>query len=129
MGLPSGTMCLAFPRAVLRRSLLIPGAAEAASMHVCKDDCARARVVGPQVGYVQGMGFIAGLLLLYMREEDAFWTMVALLKGASRPPPLEGLYLEGLPLLRLSLSQVTPRCIALFFLGRMSLRLGHWRVC
>ena len=55
--------------------------------------------LSPQVGYVQGMGFIAGLLLLYMCEEDAFWTLVALLKGA-RQPPLEGLYQAGLPLLQ-----------------------------
>lgn len=57
-----------------------------------------------QVGYVQGMGFIAGLLLLYMSEEDAFWTLVALLKGAVQPP-LEGLYLAGLPLLQQYFSQ------------------------
>lgn len=52
-----------------------------------------------QVGYVQGMGFIAGLLLLYMCEADAFWTLVAVLKGAVQPP-LEGLYQAGLPLLQ-----------------------------
>ena len=52
-----------------------------------------------QVGYVQGMGFIAGLLLLYMCEEDAFWTLVALLKGTVQSP-LEGLYQAGLPLLQ-----------------------------
>mmetsp|Transcript_4709 Transcript_4709/g.11436 ORF Transcript_4709/g.11436 Transcript_4709/m.11436 type:complete len:329 (-) Transcript_4709:92-1078(-) len=56
-------------------------------------------VYNRQVGYVQGMGFIAGLLLLYMSEEDAFWTLVALLKGA-RHHPLEGLYSMGLPLLQ-----------------------------
>lgn len=27
----------------------------------------------PEVGYVQGMGFIAGYLLFYANEEDAFW--------------------------------------------------------
>ena len=53
-----------------------------------------------QVGYVQGMGFIAGVLLLYMSEEDAFWVLVALLKGAVHEP-IEGLYREGLPLLQL----------------------------
>lgn len=37
------------------------------------------------------MGFLAGLLLLYMSEEDAFWLMVALLKGAVHAP-MEGLY-------------------------------------
>lgn len=45
-----------------------------------------------EVGYVQGMGFLAGLLLLYMSEEDAFWLLVALLKGAVHAP-MEGLYL------------------------------------
>ncbi|KAJ6926672.1 hypothetical protein NC651_010935 [Populus alba x Populus x berolinensis] len=51
------------------------------------------------VGYVQGMGFLAGLLLLYMSEEDAFWLLVALLKGAVHAP-MEGLYQEGLPLVQ-----------------------------
>jgi Rab-GTPase-TBC domain len=62
---------------------------------------------------VQGMGFMAGLLLLYMSEEDAFWTLAALLHGARRPP-LEGLFQHGLPLLQLCLYQVqckpTTRC-------------------
>lgn len=61
-------------------------------------------VVLLQVGYVQGMGFIAGLLLLYMCEEDAFWTLTALLKGAVHPP-LEGLFRPGLPLLQQFLYQ------------------------
>lgn len=56
------------------------------------------------VGYVQGMGFLAGLLLLYMSEEDAFWLLVALLKGAVHAP-MEGLYLEGLPLVQQYLFQ------------------------
>ena len=57
-----------------------------------------------QVGYVQGMGFIAGLLLLYMCEEDAFWILTALLKGAVHAP-LEGLFRPGLPLLQQYLFQ------------------------
>ncbi|KAH7688752.1 Rab6 GTPase activator GAPCenA and related TBC domain proteins protein [Dioscorea alata] len=56
------------------------------------------------VGYVQGMGFIAGLLLLYMSEEDAFWLLVALLKGAVHAP-MEGLYQAGLPLVQQYLFQ------------------------
>ncbi|CAN6981240.1 unnamed protein product [Brassica oleracea var. botrytis] len=57
------------------------------------------------VGYVQGMGFIAGLLLLYMSEEDAFWLLVALLKGAVHAP-MEGLYHAGLPLVQQYLFQL-----------------------
>ncbi|KMZ64904.1 hypothetical protein ZOSMA_345G00210 [Zostera marina] len=56
------------------------------------------------VGYVQGMGFVAGLLLLYMSEEDAFWLVVALLKGAVHAP-MEGLYQVGLPLVQQYLFQ------------------------
>ncbi|KAJ1268399.1 hypothetical protein BS78_07G132000 [Paspalum vaginatum] len=56
------------------------------------------------VGYVQGMGFLAGLLLLYMSEEDAFWLLVALLKGAVHAP-MEGLYQTGLPLVQQYISQ------------------------
>ncbi|XP_022759326.1 EVI5-like protein isoform X1 [Durio zibethinus] len=56
------------------------------------------------VGYVQGMGFLAGLLLLYMSEEDAFWLLVALLKGAIHAP-MEGLYQVGLPLVQQYLFQ------------------------
>ncbi|KAJ7536637.1 hypothetical protein O6H91_12G075900 [Diphasiastrum complanatum] len=57
-----------------------------------------------KVGYVQGMGFLAGVLLLYMSEEDAFWLLVALLKGVAHAP-MEGLYLAGLPLLQQSFFQ------------------------
>jgi hypothetical protein len=40
------------------------------------------------IGYTQGMGFIAGLLLIYMSEENAFFTMVQLMKDFE----LAGLY-------------------------------------
>ena len=33
----------------------------------------------PQVGYCQGMGFIAALLLSYMVEEEAFYCLYAVL--------------------------------------------------
>ena len=59
------------------------------------------------------MGFVAGLLLLYMSEEDAFWTLVSLLKGAVHDP-LEGLYLPGLPLLKQYFFQFE-RLIAAYF--------------
>ena len=45
------------------------------------------------VGYVQGMGFIAALLLTYMEEERAFFMLHALMKNRS----LESLYLPGFP--------------------------------
>ncbi len=38
------------------------------------------------------MGFLVGLFLLYMNEEDVFWLLVALLKGTLHAP-MEGLYL------------------------------------
>ena len=45
------------------------------------------------VGYVQGMGFIAALLLTYMDEERAFFMLHALMKKRD----LETLYLPGFP--------------------------------
>jgi len=35
----------------------------------------------PTVGYIQGMGFVAGLLLVYMKEDTAFWTLQAITTG------------------------------------------------
>ncbi|GMH35817.1 hypothetical protein BSKO_03685 [Bryopsis sp. KO-2023] len=64
-------------------------------------------VYDPEVCYVQGMGSIVAVLLLFMQEEDSFWTFVALMKppvtvhnrrissGGSRP-----LFVQGLPLCR-----------------------------
>ena len=43
--------------------------------------------------YVQGMGFIAALLLTYMDEESAFYTMHSIMKKYE----MEGLYLPGFP--------------------------------
>jgi len=81
-----------------------PGSAASADADLQRPPSRRRRRERPQVGYVQGMGFIAGLLLLYMCEEDAFWTMTGLLKGA-RHAPLEGLFRPGLPLLQQCLFQ------------------------
>ncbi|EGC29275.1 hypothetical protein DICPUDRAFT_84688 [Dictyostelium purpureum] len=35
-------------------------------------------IYNPEVGYCQGMGFITCLLLIYMAEEDAFWSLIQL---------------------------------------------------
>mmetsp|Transcript_18991 Transcript_18991/g.54458 ORF Transcript_18991/g.54458 Transcript_18991/m.54458 type:complete len:347 (+) Transcript_18991:142-1182(+) len=52
-------------------------------------------VFNPEVGYCQGMGFITGLLLMYMDEEDAFAMLAALLDKYQ----MAGLFRPGLPLL------------------------------
>lgn len=51
------------------------------------------------------MGFVTAILLMYMSEEEAFWTLVALLKGTMLHPPLEGMYQAGMPLLQQCLYQ------------------------
>eukprot|EP00812_Abedinium_dasypus_P001528 NODE_1185_length_1216_cov_44.881137.p2 GENE.NODE_1185_length_1216_cov_44.881137~~NODE_1185_length_1216_cov_44.881137.p2 ORF type:complete len:289 (-),score=122.21 NODE_1185_length_1216_cov_44.881137:332-1198(-) len=52
-------------------------------------------VFNPEVGYCQGMGFICGLLLMYMREEDAFLMLISLLETYR----MSGLFMPNLPLL------------------------------
>ncbi|XP_051884960.1 USP6 N-terminal-like protein [Pristis pectinata] len=43
----------------------------------------------PQIGYCQGMSYIAAMLLMNMQEEDAFWALVVLLE---KPKYLAGFY-------------------------------------
>ena len=45
------------------------------------------------VGYVQGMGFITAIFLIYMDEESSFYMLHCLMKKYK----LEGLYYEGFP--------------------------------
>eukprot|EP00961_Rhodomonas_salina_P180364 2434542-Rhodomonas_salina.1 len=56
--------------------------------------CAR----NPETGYVQGMNFIAALLLLVLPEADAFWVFAAVvehyLPGPPDPPPSRSLALS-----------------------------------
>ncbi|PNW70621.1 hypothetical protein CHLRE_17g727450v5 [Chlamydomonas reinhardtii] len=79
-------------------------------------------VYDSKVGYVQGMGFLAAVLLLYMDAEEAFWTLVAVMKGPLGPDKGEGLqrlYMPGMPGLQGSLykfkrllPEVAPRLAA-----------------
>eukprot|EP00002_Diphylleia_rotans_P037983 TRINITY_DN8569_c0_g1_i3.p1 TRINITY_DN8569_c0_g1~~TRINITY_DN8569_c0_g1_i3.p1 ORF type:complete len:270 (+),score=50.85 TRINITY_DN8569_c0_g1_i3:52-861(+) len=49
-----------------------------------------------EVGYCQGMGFITGLFLIYMTEEEAFWLLVSVFKPDSIFK-IRGLVLPGMP--------------------------------
>jgi TBC1 domain family member 10 len=54
-------------------------------------------VYDKDVGYCQGMAFLAALLLTYMPEESAFWTLVALLRRRGLRSvflPHLGMYME-----------------------------------
>ncbi|GJQ88029.1 putative Rab GTPase activator [Trypoxylus dichotomus] len=48
-----------------------------------------------EVGYCQGMSGLAGVLLMYMDEEDAFWALHVLLTDTKYA--MHGLYKEGFP--------------------------------
>ncbi|XP_065162701.1 USP6 N-terminal-like protein isoform X1 [Atheta coriaria] len=48
-----------------------------------------------EVGYCQGMSGLAGVLLMYMAEEEAFWAVHILL--TSEKYAMHGLYKEGFP--------------------------------
>jgi len=52
-----------------------------------------------EVGYCQGMGFLAALFLMYMTEEDAFWLLVSVFSDEKKWK-MRGLFTDGLPLLR-----------------------------
>ena len=45
-----------------------------------------------EVGYCQGMGYIAGILRMYMDEESAFWMLVSLMQNFN----LRGMFLNGM---------------------------------
>ena len=45
----------------------------------------RYAVVDEDVGYCQGMGFIAAILLTYMSEDEAFWVFHRVLTRPSAP--------------------------------------------
>jgi len=52
----------------------------------------------PELGYCQGMASIVGLLLMYLKEEDAFWVLVHLM--GNHKYLMGDLFLPGLPKLK-----------------------------
>uniref|UniRef100_A0A914Y0L6 Rab-GAP TBC domain-containing protein n=1 Tax=Panagrolaimus superbus TaxID=310955 RepID=A0A914Y0L6_9BILA len=48
-----------------------------------------------EIGYCQGMSQIAGLFLMYMDEEDAFWSLHSLM--TSRRSTMHGMFAPGFP--------------------------------
>jgi hypothetical protein len=55
-----------------------------------------------EVGYCQGIGFIAAFLLTYMEEENVFWMLVAILRGDKFQ--LYGMYIDGMPKVLLNMA-------------------------
>ena len=55
------------------------------------------------VGYCQGMGFIAGTLVMYMPAEDAFWCLVILLEN---PKYLQGYFDDGMVEIQTAMAMV-----------------------
>ncbi|ORZ10790.1 rab-GTPase-TBC domain-containing protein [Absidia repens] len=51
-------------------------------------------VYSPSIGYCQSLNYIAGLLLLFMAEEEAFWTFVVLVHDIL-PPNVYDVTMEG----------------------------------
>ncbi|KAI7862439.1 rab-GTPase-TBC domain-containing protein [Spinellus fusiger] len=51
-------------------------------------------VYSPSIGYCQSLNYIAGLLLLFMPEEKAFWTFIAVIEDIL-PPNIYDVTMEG----------------------------------
>ncbi|KAL7736742.1 hypothetical protein ACLKA6_015595 [Drosophila palustris] len=52
-------------------------------------------IYNSELGYCQGMACVAGVLLLYMQEEEAFWALNSLI--TDRKYGMHGLFIEGFP--------------------------------
>lgn len=48
----------------------------------------------PEVGYCQGMNFIAAMFITFVTEEEAFWLLVQVMNA--RPCRMRGLFLDGM---------------------------------
>eukprot|EP00742_Colponemidia_sp_Colp-10_P016328 GILJ01018699.1.p1 GENE.GILJ01018699.1~~GILJ01018699.1.p1 ORF type:complete len:272 (+),score=44.22 GILJ01018699.1:87-818(+) len=60
--------------------------------------------IDPEVGYVQGMGFLAGTLLTQMEEEEAFWCFHSMMH--SEKYRLRDMFKPGFPMLQLFFFQL-----------------------
>lgn len=60
--------------------------------------------IDPEVGYVQGMGFLTGTLLTQMEEEEAFWCFHSLMH--SEKYRLRDMFKPGFPMLQLFFFQL-----------------------
>jgi hypothetical protein len=84
----------------------------------------------PSVGYCQGMNFIAGLLLLAVSEETAFWTLAHVCEEVSPlcfSPPLLGTRADMRALgelLKAELPALYEHCSALYL--NLEMMAGHW---
>jgi TBC1 domain family member 10 len=87
----------------------------------------------PRTGYCQGMGFIVALLLSYMPEENAFYTLTVLMEMP--PHQMRDLFAPGLPqvpLLEFQLEglmrALLPRLAAHFRRSRVAISMfaAHW---
>eukprot|EP00241_Pyramimonas_parkeae_P004676 CAMPEP_0114261148 /NCGR_PEP_ID=MMETSP0058-20121206/20946_1 /TAXON_ID=36894 /ORGANISM="Pyramimonas parkeae, CCMP726" /LENGTH=810 /DNA_ID=CAMNT_0001376591 /DNA_START=205 /DNA_END=2639 /DNA_ORIENTATION=+ len=76
----------------------------------------------PEVGYCQGMGFVVGMLLMYLSEQDAFRSLVKLMVVGE----LRVLYLPGLHPLQMLLSELEEQ--VLLRLPRLGAHLQHFDV-
>jgi len=60
--------------------------------------------IDPEVGYVQGMGFIVGTLLTQMEEEECFWALHAMMNGELYR--LRDMFKPGFPMLQIFFYQL-----------------------
>lgn len=81
-------------------------------------------VIDPEVGYVQGMGFIVSTLLMQMTEEEAFWCFHSMMH--SEVYRLRELYRPGFPMLQMFFFQL--KCLIAKMLPKLSEHLANLSV-
>ena len=93
-------------------SALLPDAALSIGQRALRNVLRAFACHSPKVGYCQGMAFLAGLLLTYLPEENAFWVLVALMESEK----------HGLAGVR---SAAWELCVVVY----LSAPLCDWQVC